>query len=169
MDFVEARRKYGFFVAQYIAGKISAQELEKEISQLEVIDQYENRWQLGVKSGKWYRFDGSAWIEDLPPPPPVATPVDPSPTRTTGEFLPSATPSQTALSDPSSRRRRVKPQPAFPTQPPAKYRKPRKRRGWVVALLILFILVGIIGCLVILAAGIIILMPDLIPFSIQLY
>ncbi len=85
MDFVKAQRKYGLCIAQYKAGTISTFELEKEVSQLEVLDQYGNRWQLGVRSGKWYRFDGSAWIEDLPPLPPDVVPVDIS-SQATGKF-----------------------------------------------------------------------------------
>ena len=56
MDFVKARRQYGFFIAQYKAGKINAQQLEDEVSRLEVIDQYQNRWQLGVRCQLWCQF-----------------------------------------------------------------------------------------------------------------
>ena len=90
MDFNDASSKYARLKQQYEQGRINAQEFERQANEITVTDSTGNLWQIGVKTGKWYRYNGQNWVEDAPgeshpavqaapnPPPPLEPiPVQP--------------------------------------------------------------------------------------------
>jgi hypothetical protein len=67
VDFNEARSKYTQLKQQFDQGKIDAQEFERQANDLTVKAPNGDSWQIGVKTGRWYRFDGQQWVEGIPP------------------------------------------------------------------------------------------------------
>jgi hypothetical protein len=67
MDFNSAYHLYGQLKRQFDQKQISAEEFERRINDLVVLGPAGEQWQIGVSSGKWYRFDGQSWVEDMPP------------------------------------------------------------------------------------------------------
>lgn len=78
MDFQETNRLYIHLKQQFDQGQITAAEFEKQVNDIRVTGPGGELWQIGVKSGRWYRFNGQAWVEDNPFPPEVGTVVQPS-------------------------------------------------------------------------------------------
>ena len=79
MDFKEAQQAYARLKDQFGQGYITAREFEARVNDMVVVDSAGTLWQIGVKSGKWYRFDNMKWVEDMPPglsplPPAAAAP-----------------------------------------------------------------------------------------------
>lgn len=74
LTFHEARRQYDRLRAAYLAEKISAAEFQAAVDRILVVDENGQMWQIGVSSGKWYRYDAGQWVEAapeaLPPRPP---------------------------------------------------------------------------------------------------
>ena len=66
MDFNNARWIYGELEQQYDKGQITAEEFERQVNEVVVTDENGAEWQIGVRTGKWYRFDGQGWVEDVP-------------------------------------------------------------------------------------------------------
>jgi hypothetical protein len=66
MDFKETWRVYNELKKLFDQGHLSADEFEKRVNEMTVTDARENIWQIGVKTGKWYRHDGQKWVEDIP-------------------------------------------------------------------------------------------------------
>lgn len=67
MDFNQAIQFYAELKQQYDMGRIPVEEFERRINEVIVKDGTGVEWQIGVSSGKWYRFDGKGWVEDTPP------------------------------------------------------------------------------------------------------
>jgi hypothetical protein len=78
MDFVEADRKYREWKRLFDSGQVDGAEFEKRVNELRLTGPDGSLWQMGVKSGLWYRFNGQAWVEDNPFPPEVGAVVQPS-------------------------------------------------------------------------------------------
>ena len=66
MDFNSAYRFYTQLKEQYGQGQINVDEFERRVNDLVVTDSAGDQWQIGVSSGKWYRYDGQNWVEDVP-------------------------------------------------------------------------------------------------------
>lgn len=66
MDFNSAYRLYLQLKEQYEQGQINVDEFERRVNDLVVTDSAGDQWQIGVKTGKWYRFDDQTWVEDIP-------------------------------------------------------------------------------------------------------
>ncbi|MCL4528530.1 MAG: hypothetical protein M1282_03860 [Chloroflexi bacterium] len=85
MDFQQAQQTFLNLKNQFEHGGITAEEFETRVNEMTVTDTDGTLWQIGVKTGGWYRFDGQNWVEDTPPglspapiqPPPVYTPPIP--------------------------------------------------------------------------------------------
>lgn len=43
-----------------------AQEFERRVNEMVLTDSAGGQWQIGVKTGNWYRYDGQGWVEDIP-------------------------------------------------------------------------------------------------------
>ncbi len=67
MDFDQARKTYDDLHSKYQAGEIDGEEFESSVNELVISDPAGTMWQIGVRSGRWYRFDGKEWVEDAPP------------------------------------------------------------------------------------------------------
>ncbi len=70
MDFQQAANEYRHLKQAYQTGEISAEAFEKQVNLMVVYHQGQ-KWMIGVSSGKWYRHDGTRWVEDTPETPPV--------------------------------------------------------------------------------------------------
>lgn len=66
MDFSQARQFYARLKQQVDLGQITVDEFERRVNEVVVTDQNGAEWQIGVSSGKWYRYDSQGWVEDLP-------------------------------------------------------------------------------------------------------
>ncbi|MHC1781831.1 MAG: hypothetical protein AB9891_03525 [Anaerolineaceae bacterium] len=78
MDFVEADRKYREWKRLFDLGQMEGAEFEKRVNELRLTGPDGSLWQMGVKSGLWYHFNGQAWVEDNPFPPELGTVVQAS-------------------------------------------------------------------------------------------
>ena len=67
MNFNDANQQYLQLKQQFDSGRISADEFEKRANEITVTNTDGTLWQIGVKTGQWYRFDGQNWVEDTPP------------------------------------------------------------------------------------------------------
>jgi hypothetical protein len=73
MNFHDAFEQYQRARLQYERGEITAERFEAIVNELQVTDPAGRLWQIGVKTGRWYRMEGPDWVEDMPPAPgPVA-------------------------------------------------------------------------------------------------
>ncbi|MCJ7432241.1 MAG: DUF1080 domain-containing protein [Anaerolineales bacterium] len=66
MDFMQAKLAYDHLKGQFEHDQISAEEFERRVNESAVTDENGIQWQIGVSSGKWYRYDGQNWVEDVP-------------------------------------------------------------------------------------------------------
>ncbi len=66
MDFNEAWRLYIDLKGQFDQGRISGDDFERRVNGISVTDSTGKLWQIGVKTGKWYRYNGQNWVEDVP-------------------------------------------------------------------------------------------------------
>jgi hypothetical protein len=92
MDFNQANKLFQLYTSQFERRQINAQEFEQLVNEIRVTEPGGALWQIGVRTGKWYRYDGQRWVEALPtesrvpdqpvvsfdpPPPPVEQPSVP--------------------------------------------------------------------------------------------
>ena len=66
MDFKQTQQAYIHLKDQLEQGHITADEFESRVNEMIVTDSAGVLWQMGVKTGKWYRYDGQGWVEDTP-------------------------------------------------------------------------------------------------------
>jgi len=66
MDFKQTQQAYTRLKDQLEQGRITADEFETRVNEMVVTDSTGVLWQIGVSSGKWYRYDGQTWVEDVP-------------------------------------------------------------------------------------------------------
>ncbi len=66
MDFKQTQQAYVRLKDQLEQGRITAEEFEARVNEMVVTDSAGILWQIGVSSGKWYRYDGQNWVEDVP-------------------------------------------------------------------------------------------------------
>lgn len=67
MDFNNAYRLYMQLKEQYEQGQIKVDEFERRVNDMVITDSAGNQWQIGVKTGKWYRLEEQNWVEAIPP------------------------------------------------------------------------------------------------------
>jgi hypothetical protein len=67
MDFESAFKRYRRLAERYNQGQLTSEQFERAVEQLAVTDEEGNLWQIGIRSGKWYRFEDEHWHEDIPP------------------------------------------------------------------------------------------------------
>jgi len=168
MDFREAMAQYWKLRSQHEAGTLGDAEFEAAVGDLTVVDAQGDAWQIGVSTGRWYRFDGQTWVEGFPALPsedpsqalllrptpgpasqprvPRSGPASPPP----GEF-PQMPPPPGWRSGPGA----GQPGPTPQAPPPSKSRLPLA--GIIVAV--------VVGCLCVVAcvAAVILAKPDILP------
>jgi hypothetical protein len=66
MDFKQTQQTYVRLKDQLEQGRVTAEEFEARVNEMFVTDSAGDLWQIGVKTGKWYRYDGQNWVEDVP-------------------------------------------------------------------------------------------------------
>ena len=67
MKFEQAHNEYLRLKSQLESNQISASAFEEGVNNIRVTDSQGRHWTIGVESGKWYRLESSAWVEDTPP------------------------------------------------------------------------------------------------------
>ena len=66
MNFIEAMQEYHRLKDLYRGKQIDQAEFTYKVNLLRVKDEIGRLWQIGVSSGKWYRYEGETWVEGLP-------------------------------------------------------------------------------------------------------
>lgn len=66
-SFAEVAQKVETLRQQVAAGTLTAQEGQARMRDLMVEDAGGNWWMVGYETGKWYRHDGTDWVEADPP------------------------------------------------------------------------------------------------------
>lgn len=66
MDFKQTQQAFTQLKDQFEKGRITSDEFETRVNEMVVVDSVGDQWQIGVKTGKLYRFDGQGWVEDTP-------------------------------------------------------------------------------------------------------
>ena len=74
--FARAEEQFERLRTQFAAGTITPDQFRTAV-EAQLVDHEGVYWMLGVKSGKWYRHDGAAWHEAVPP----STVAAPTPQR----------------------------------------------------------------------------------------
>jgi hypothetical protein len=67
MTFQQAQQRYQQLRNQYQKGEISPEQYQAEVDKIRVRDSQGRTWSPGVESGKWYVYQGGAWISGSPP------------------------------------------------------------------------------------------------------
>ncbi len=67
VNFQEAERRYAELMRQRDAGSISDEEFDAQRKQLMVQDEEGRWWAKSRKTGEWNYYDGSAWVQGIPP------------------------------------------------------------------------------------------------------
>lgn len=65
--FLQATERYQDLKARLNAGEITVSDLKQALKKLMIVDEKGRYWMIGGKSGRWYRHDGTQWIQDDPP------------------------------------------------------------------------------------------------------
>jgi hypothetical protein len=66
MDFARAEKDYTALKQARQSGKLSEDEFKTQLRDLMVQDDSGAWWMLGVKSGRWYRFEDDGWVRRDP-------------------------------------------------------------------------------------------------------
>ncbi len=61
MEFSEAERRYRRLSKRYAAGSLSAQDFDRMVQRLLVVDPAGCAWRIGTLTGRWYRHQGERW------------------------------------------------------------------------------------------------------------
>ncbi len=102
MDFPEAMAQYWKLRAQHEAGGLSDEEFEVAVGDLTVVDSQGDAWQIGVTTGRWYRYDGHTWVEGFPTLPKEGAQEAPSaPASERASWAPRARPASLGGGEPS--------------------------------------------------------------------
>ncbi|HDP93838.1 MAG TPA: hypothetical protein ENN40_00575 [Candidatus Aminicenantes bacterium] len=64
--FLQATQRYHDLKARLNAGEITVNDLKQALKKLMIVDSEGRYWMIGGKSGRWYRHDGTQWIQDDP-------------------------------------------------------------------------------------------------------
>lgn len=65
--FKEVEEAFGHLKRDFRLGRISRQEFIDRLERLRLKDEEGRFWMIGVRSGKWYYFDGKEWVQSEPP------------------------------------------------------------------------------------------------------
>lgn len=65
--FLQATERYHDLKTRLNNGEITVNDLKQALKKLMIVDEDGHYWMIGGKSGRWYRHDGTQWIQDDPP------------------------------------------------------------------------------------------------------
>jgi hypothetical protein len=152
MDFKQAQQAYAVLKRQYDQGNIAAEEFQQRVDGLTVTDVKGDLWQIGVKSGHWYRLVEDNWVEDQPP---MDAPTTSLPAAVS---LPPRPQHDTLIMQPV----RIAPRAAAPVAASAPARAvpvPRKKSPtWLIVLIVVVVL----GCCIVAILGVLIFGPAIV-------
>ena len=167
MDFHHARLEFQKLQIRYNAGELTPEDFQHAVNALQVEDADGRIWQIGAKTGEWYRLEGQEWVRDVPPPT-----TGPPPVQAQESALPVQRFPGPSSIPPSPQASQIPPPPmqpppiaAQPPPPPAASSAtaqdvPRKRSsGWVKGCIAIVLIVACLGSLVV---GAMLLAPDLL-------
>ena len=66
LKFKKIEEQYNIIKSRLKNGEINTDEMKAELKDLMIQDDDGRYWMIGSKSGKWYVYDGSTWVEDNP-------------------------------------------------------------------------------------------------------
>jgi hypothetical protein len=67
MDFNQAEERFRGLKARFAAGDMSEAEFKAQLEELMVEDAGGTWWMLGYETERWYRYDGTSWVQEDPP------------------------------------------------------------------------------------------------------
>jgi hypothetical protein len=67
MDFQQAEKKFKQLKSQFEAGQLTETEFKAQLEELMVQDEGGNWWMIGYETERWYRHDGTNWVQIDPP------------------------------------------------------------------------------------------------------
>jgi hypothetical protein len=67
MDFKQAETNFKQLKAQFEAGKLTENAFKARLEELMVQDEQGSWWMIGYETEKWYRNDGTDWVQADPP------------------------------------------------------------------------------------------------------
>lgn len=79
MDFRQANEEFKRLKARFETGELTEAEFKERLRDLMVQDEGGAWWMIGYETERWYRHDGTSWVQADPPvsPPQEAVPVPP--------------------------------------------------------------------------------------------
>lgn len=78
MDFKQADEKFKQLKARFEAAELTEAEFKAQLQDLMVQDEQGNWWTIGYETERWYRHDGTSWVQADPPGSQEAIPVLPA-------------------------------------------------------------------------------------------
>lgn len=67
MDFKQAEKKFKELKAQFESGALTENAFKAKLEELMVRDERGDWWMIGYETERWYRNDGTNWVQDDPP------------------------------------------------------------------------------------------------------
>lgn len=67
MNFKQAENKFKQLKAQFAAGTLNEAEFKAQLEELMLQDDQGNWWMIGYETERWYRYDGTNWVQAEPP------------------------------------------------------------------------------------------------------
>ena len=67
MKFNEAEERFRGLKARFAAGELTEAEFKAKLEELMVEDEGGSWWMLGYETERWYHYDGTNWIQAIPP------------------------------------------------------------------------------------------------------
>jgi alpha-glucoside transport system substrate-binding protein len=67
MDFQQAEKRFKQLKAQFEAGTLTETEFKTQLEELMVQDERGDWWMIGYETERWYRHDGTNWVQADPP------------------------------------------------------------------------------------------------------
>jgi hypothetical protein len=67
MDFQQAKKRFKQLKEQFKAGTLTETEFKVQLKDLMVKDEQGDWWMIGYETEKWYRNDGTNWVQADPP------------------------------------------------------------------------------------------------------
>ena len=63
MDFKQAEKKFKQLKAQFEMGELPEAEFKNQLEKLMIRDEQGSWWIIGYETGRWYRHDGTSWVQ----------------------------------------------------------------------------------------------------------
>lgn len=67
MDFEQAEKSFKQIKAQFVSGTLNESDFKTRLEELMVQDDQGGWWMIGYETERWYRYDGTNWVQAVPP------------------------------------------------------------------------------------------------------